>query len=518
MSIIHASPLPDVAIPDAALTEFVLRRGTELPDKAAFVEGASGRTVTFAGLSDSIHRFAGALVRRGFQPDDTMALIAPNLPEYAVAFHGIAVAGGVCTTVNPAYTAPEIRRQLNDAGASGLITVPDAVPTALEAAEGTGVTEVIVIGEHNDAVPMAELLSADPIEQVPVDPASHVVALPYSSGTTGLPKGVMLTHRNLVANLVQFDAILGHPPNSTVLAVLPFFHIYGLQIIMNAALADGCTVVSLSRFDLVTALRLIEQHAITHFYAVPPMILALARHPVIDEFDPSSLQLVLSAAAPLGAELAEQAAARLGCPVIQGYGMTELSPATHLTPLDDYRPGSVGVTVPNCEMRIVDVVTGNDLGEGGTGELWVRGPNVMMGYLNSPQATAETIDSEGWLHTGDIAVIDEHDHLHIVDRVKELIKYKGFQVAPAELEALILSHPAVADVAVVGIPDDEAGELPKAFVTLKPDAEATETEIADFVADNVATYKQVRIVEFTGEIPKSPTGKILRRLLRHPNS
>ena len=287
-----------------------------------------------------------------------------------------------------------------------------------------------------------------------------------------------------------------------------------MQVLMNGLLANGCTVISMPRFDLVQALELIQEHKITHFFAVPPMILALAKQPIIDNYDLSSLEMVMSGAAPLGAELSEEAATRIQCDVIQGYGMTELSPVSHMTPPGQYRPGSVGVTVPNSECRIVDPETGQDKGVGEEGELWVRGPMVMAGYLNNPQATEETIDSDGWLHTGDVAVIDEFEHIYIVDRVKELIKYKGFQVPPAELEALIISHPAVADVAVIGIPDDEAGELPKAFVTLKPDMNVTGTEIQDFVADKVATYKQIRLVEFIDEIPKSASGKILRRFLR----
>ena len=514
MAIIHKSPYEDVEILDVPITEFVLRHADALVDKPAFIEGASGRVVTFGELKNLIHRFAGGLASRGFGPGDTLALVSPNLPEYAVAFHGTAVAGGTVTTVNPTYGAEEIRFQLNDAKASILVTIEAAVPMALEAIEGTDVTEIIVIGAHEDATPLSEVVSSEPIDQVPVDLSSHAMVLPYSSGTTGLPKGVILTHRNLVANLCQCDGVIEYNQDASGLAVLPFFHIYGMQVLMNGLLANGCTVISMPRFDLVEALTLIQTHKITHFFAVPPMILALAKHPIIDNFDLSSLEMVLSGAAPLGSELAEEAAARISCEVIQAYGMTELSPATHITPSGQYRPGSVGLTVPNAECRIVDPETGEDQDTGGEGELWIRGPMVMSGYLNNPEATALTIDEDGWLHTGDVAIVDEHQHFYIVDRVKELIKFKGFQVPPAELEAIIITHPAVADVAVIGIPDDEAGELPKAFVTLKPEMEATDTDIKDFVADKVATYKQIQMVEFIDEIPKSASGKILRRFLR----
>ncbi|MGI9623716.1 MAG: AMP-binding protein [Acidimicrobiales bacterium] len=518
MTIIHKSTLADLTIPEVPITEYVLRRANDLADKPAFIEGASGRVLTFAQMSEAIHRFAGGLAARGFGTDSTLALVAPNLPEYSIVFHGAAVAGGTVTTVNPTYGPDEIRYQLNDAAASLLVTYPDAVPACIAACEGTGVTDIIVLGEHEDAIAFSELLAAEPIEQTPIDVHSKIMVLPYSSGTTGLPKGVMLTHFNLVANLEQCDAMIEYSSEASALAVLPFFHIYGMQILMNGLLSNGCTVVSMPRFDLVGALELIQTHKITHFFAVPPMILALAKHPVIDNYDLSSLQMVLSGAAPLGSELAEEAAARIDCEVVQAYGMTELSPATHVTPSGGYRPGTVGLTVPNCEIRIVDPESGEDQGVGAEGELWIRGPNVMVGYLNNAEATAETIDADGWLHTGDVAIIDDDDHVSIVDRVKELIKYKGFQVPPAELEALIITHAAVADVAVIGVPDEEAGELPKAFVVLKPGEEATADQIMEFVAEDVAGYKKIRLVEFIDEIPKSPSGKILRRFLRDQGS
>ena len=267
------------------------------------------------------------------------------------------------------------------------------------------------------------------------------------------------------------------------------------------------------RFDMEQALGLIQKYKVTQFFAVPPIVLGLAKHPAVDNFDLSSLRKIFCGAAPLGAELGEEAAERIGCAVVQGYGMTELSPISHATAGNNAKSGSSGITVPNTECRLVDE-NGDDQGVGGRGELWVRGPQVMMGYLNNPEATAATIDDDGWLHTGDVAVIDADGHTYIVDRVKELIKYKGFQVPPAELEALVVTHPAVADVAVIGVPDDEAGELPRAYVVLKPGMEATAEDLQAFVAEHVATYKQIRQVVFTDEIPKSASGKILRRFLR----
>ena len=268
------------------------------------------------------------------------------------------------------------------------------------------------------------------------------------------------------------------------------------------------------RFDMVEALQAVQDLKITRFFAVPPIILGLAKHPIVDQYDMSSVRQIFSGAAPLGAELAAEAGVRLGCEVVQGFGMTELSPVSHCTVEGDYRPGTSGITASNTESRIVDPVGGEDQGVGDRGELWVRGPQVMKGYLNNPEATAATVDADGWLHTGDVAIIDEFGHMTIVDRLKELIKFKGFQVAPAELEALIITHPKVADVAVIGIADDEAGEVPKAFVTAVDGETVTLEEIQALVAEHLVSYKQIKVLEVIEAIPKSAAGKILRKELR----
>ncbi len=511
---LYTSPLPAVDIPVAPVTEFVLRRVNDHPEKPALIDGTTGRTYSFAELSDVIHRLAGGLVARGFAPGGTLALMAPNLPEYAIIFHAVAVAGGVVTTVNPTYGADEVAFQLRDAGATELVTVGMFAEVAKEAITGTEISEVITIDGVAGTTALDSIFG-DPIQQSPVNPVDDVVVLPYSSGTTGLPKGVMLTHPTLVANICQCDhAIVYQPDGEVALAFLPFFHIYGMQVLMNGLLANGVTVVTLPRFDLDQALSLVQEHRITRFFAVPPVVLALAKHPAVDSYDLSSLVQVFSGAAPLGAEIAMEAEKRIGCEVVQGYGMTELSPVSHTTPPGMFKAGSSGVTVSNTESRIVDPDTGEDQPFGERGELWVRGPQVMKGYLNNPEATAATLDSDGWLHTGDVAIIDEDHHMTIVDRVKELIKYNGFQVPPAELEALLITHPEVNDVAVIGIPDESAGELPKAFIVRSPGSEVTAEDLQAFVAEHVASYKHIRLVEFIDEIPKSASGKILRRLLR----
>ena len=522
MTIIHTSPLPSVVIPDTTITAHVLRRADDLADRVAIRDTSGASSYTFAQLGEAIGRLAGGLQASGFGPGSVLGLMAPNVPDYAVVFHGAATAGGAVTTINPTYGAEEVRYQLNDAGATSLAVLTPFLDTALAAAEGTEVATIIAIPAPG-APPPADLpdgvitladAMGEPIEQVPVDTGDDIVVLPYSSGTTGLPKGVMLTHHNLVANIEQCRHAIFYTDDEVALAALPFFHIYGMQVLMNGLLANGVTVVTMPRFDMVEALTAVQDLQVTRFFAVPPMVLGLAKAPIVDDYDLSSLRQIFSGAAPLGAELAAEAGERVGCEVVQGYGMTELSPVSHCTVEGDYRPGTSGVTVSNTETRIVDPGTGEDQPVGERGELWVRGPQVMKGYLNNPEATAATLDDEGWLHTGDVAIVDGHHHVSIVDRLKELIKYKGFQVPPAELEALIVTHPKVADVAVIGVADDEAGEVPKAFVVAAPGETVTLDDIQALVGEHLVSYKQIRQLEVIEAIPKSASGKILRRELR----
>jgi acyl-CoA synthetase (AMP-forming)/AMP-acid ligase II len=509
------SHLPDVDIPDVSLTKFVLGAAERFGDKAAFVEGTSGRVTTYAQLVSDVRSAAAALARKGLKKGDVVGIFSPNLPEYVVAFYASASLGAASTLVNPLYTIEETRRQLADAGARLLFTVPQLLGAAREASQGTRVEELFVFGEAEGATAFASLLEGGgEVPEVEIDPREDVVALPYSSGTTGVCKGVMLTHRNLVANLSQIRASGHDLSNDTLVCFLPLFHIYGLVAIANLALLCGATVVMMPRFDLQQLLRVMQDYRVSFAHLVPPVILALAKSPAVEAYDLSHLRTIFSGAAPLGAELTRECEARLGCEVIQGYGMTETSPATHITPPGAGKPGAVGPCVPNMECKLVSVETGEDLeGASECGEICVRGPQVMKGYLNCPEATARTVDADGWLHTGDVGYADEDGYFYVVDRAKELIKYKAFQVAPAELEALLLSHPSVADAAVIPSPDEEAGEVPKAFVVVREGHGMTETEVLDFVAARVAPYKKVRRVEFVSQVPKSPSGKILRRLL-----
>ncbi len=511
---IFRAPEPDRVIPEVPLTPFLLERAHDRGDKPAFIDGPSGRTITYRGLSDAVRATAAGLAARGFRKNDVFAIYSPNLPEYAVAFHAVSLVGGIVTTINPAYTAGELGRQLEDAGARALVTVPGCLDKAAEAARDAGVRELYVFGEAEGAIPFHSLLAGggEP-PGVTFDPREQLVVLPYSSGTTGLPKGVMLTHYNLVANIVQSTNMLELGDRDIMLGVLPFFHIYGMVVIMNLAIYVGATVVTMPRFELEACLQIVEKYKITFANVVPPLVLAFAKSPIVDKYDLGSLHTLFSGAAPLAESTATAASARLGCRVVQGYGLTETSPVTHATRIgaDSIKIGGIGPPLPNTESKVVDVVTGAELGPGEQGEICVRGPQVMKGYLNRPDATSAMIDADGWLHTGDVGYADEDGCFFIVDRVKELIKYKGLQIAPAELEAILVSHPSVADAAVIPMASEEAGEVPKAFVVLKSDVPPD--QIMSYVAERVAPYKRIRALDVIDQIPKSPSGKILRRVL-----
>jgi len=510
---IFKSPHPDVEIPETSLRPLVLRHAERLGEKVAIVEAGSGRSYTYAELASNATKLGAGLHARGFGKGDVMAIMAPNLPEYPIAFLGVAAVGGINTTLNPLYTADEIAFQLRDSKARFLLTVPPLIEKAKEAAAKSSVKEIIVFGEAEGAVSFASLLAGGVAPETHIDPEEDLVALPYSSGTTGFSKGVMLTHRNLVANLVQAGSVIRIGEDEKIIAVLPFFHIYGMTVIMNHSLYRGATLVSMPRFELEPCLQAVQDHKVTRFFLVPPIVVLLAKHPAIDKYDLSSVKRAFSGAAPLDADTAQAASARIGCRISQGYGLTETSPVSHIvSDSDEAVPGSVGSAAPNTECKIVDVASEKELGRNEDGEIWIRGPQVMKGYLNNDQATKNSIDADGFFHTGDIGHIDDHDLYFIVDRLKELIKYKGFQVAPAELEALLLSHPNISDVAVIGVRDEEGEEVPKAFVVLKEPQDTA--EIMEFVAARVAPHKKIRRVEVVDQIPKSPTGKILRRILR----
>lgn len=521
---LHSS-FSDVDIPNVPVYDYLFGSlEEERLDAVAIIDGMSGAETTYRQLIAQIDLFAGALAARGVGVGTVVAVLCPNVPAFATVFHGILRAGATATTINSLYTAEEIANQITDAGAEWLITVSPLLPGAAAAAEKLGMPadHLIVLdgAEGHPSLP-ALLGEGHHAPEVSFDPATHLAVLPYSSGTTGRPKGVMLTHRNLVANVAQCAPVLTVGDDDRVLAVLPFFHIYGMTVLLNFAVRQRAALVTMPKFDLPEFLRIISEHRTSWVFVAPPIAVALAKHPIIDQYDLSPIRVIFSGAAPLDGALAAAVERRLGCSVVQGYGMTETSPAVNLIPAerDDIDKSSIGPLVPNTEARLVDPETGVDVevpaeGVSEPGELWVRGPQVMTGYLNRPDATAEMLDDEGWLRTGDIATVTDGETFRIVDRLKELIKYKGYQVAPAVVEAVLLEHPAIADAAVVGANDEDGQEVPKAFVVRQADAELSAQDVMDFVASRVAPHEKVRLVEFIDVVPKSASGKILRKDLR----
>lgn len=523
---VFRSPYPDIAIPEVDLLTFLFDRKNGPPKgKAAFIDSVSGETITYAELITRVNNLAAGLHAHGIRERDVVGIYAPNHIEYGIFSFAALRLGAAVTTANPTYTPGELNFQLSDSNAKLLVTIPDLLENARKAIPGTKVKEIFVFGNIGvqDVRPIRSLETfANPPQVTINNVRDRTCFICYSSGTTGRPKGVELTHYNIVSNVLQVYHADKESFRDTDVwcAVLPLYHCYALILVLCVGLHTGISIVYQSKFDLEQYLKIVQTYKITLAHIVPPIILGLAKSPLVDKYDLSSLRVIFSGAAPLGRDVEDEVRKRLGCVVKQGYGMTELSPVSHMNPSDPSKivSGSIGYLIANQEAKIVDPVTGKELGVEEEGELWVRGPNVMKGYLNRPDATAETIDKDGFLHTGDVAKVDKNGYFYITDRLKELIKVKGLQVAPAELEAYLLTHPAVADSAVIGVPDERAGEAPKAFVTIKPGFTKDEKlakEIIAFIEKKVAPHKRLRGgIEFMDVIPKSPSGKILRRILK----
>jgi acyl-CoA synthetase (AMP-forming)/AMP-acid ligase II/enoyl-CoA hydratase/carnithine racemase len=511
---IFHSPHPLVEIPETSLTDFVLRHVSRLSDKPAFVDGASGRTISYGQAAEQIGKVAGALADRGFSTGDVLAIYAPNLIEYPILIHAAVTAGGAVTTVNPVSSVEDLNKQLMATSASMLVTTTAMLPRARAAAENTAVKELILLDEAPHELTYKHLLELNkPPRSAEINPKNDVAVLPFSSGTTGLPKGVMLTHHNMVANAAQFASLSITTEQDVVLSIPPLFHIYGITVVVNVIMANGSTVVTMPQFDLETMLTLLQKYRITQAFLVPPVVQLLAKHPLVEKFDLTSLKSIVCGGAPLSADLSDACSQRLNCNVLQVYGMTEAGPVTHIGHRDSAKnsAGTIGPVIPNTSYRIVSVSTGEQLGPEQEGEIWVKGPQIMKGYLNNTVETEKILTADGWLKTGDVGKADKDGHLVVLDRIKELIKVKGFQVAPAELEGILLKHPAVAEAAVVPSPDQECGEVPVAYIVKK--GSVTADQLMEFVAEQVTSYKRIRLVEFVDSIPKTSSGKILRREL-----
>ncbi|KAL5008842.1 hypothetical protein ScPMuIL_014423 [Solemya velum] len=519
---IHRSPFPDVEIPNVSLPDFLLPLYAQYGSKEAVMDADTGKIYTYLELRDNIIRIASGLAKLGYKKGDVLAICSSNNPEFSMVLTATAMLGVILTTINTAYSVGEIAHHLEHSEARGIVTLSALVPGVQAAIDSNPniqmkIRDKIVLGEAIGWQPFSTLTEDDGKsvpDNVDINPKEDLLVLPYSSGTTGLPKGVMLTHHNVLANILQIEDHIHMGSEDRALGVLPFFHIYGMVPVMFGCLKKGAKLVTIPRFDPELFLTSIQKEKISILHIAPPLALFMAKHPMISQYDTSSLRHVISGAAPLGEALTAEFMDRMKVPLCQGYGLTETSPVIFCDTEPPHK-GTIGTLVPNTVAKIVDVETNQPVDTNETGELCVQGPQVMKGYLKNPEATRDMIDNDGWLHTGDIGYVRDDGIFLICDRLKELIKYKGFQVPPAEMESLLLKHPGVQDAGVIGVPDEEAGELPKAFVVCKPDSQLTAEDIQSYVEQNAAAFKKLRGgVEFVDEIPKSISGKILRRVLR----
>ncbi|KAI9103184.1 hypothetical protein DFS34DRAFT_646574 [Phlyctochytrium arcticum] len=527
---VFTSDVPNVEIPIIDSYSFIFDGAANFPrrDQTAMIDAATGMRVSYGELVHRINRFASGLkFKVKLDRWDVVGIFSPNHIDYPTVVYGALRAECAVTLANPAYTVDELAYQLNDAGAEILVTFAPLLETALAAAAkaGIGRERVFIIDQKatNGIKSITDVFSCEylPAAKFTRDELMNKPAyLCYSSGTTGRSKGVETTHYNMVANALQIHSFHQHyNPHSPIdvwTGVLPFYHIYGLNCSLHVCFLAGLPLVVFQKFDLVKYLEAMEKYKVTFTHVAPPIIVALAKHPIVEKFNLTYLRGIMSGAAPLGADISLDVMKRLKCEVFQGYGMTETSPVTHISARPRTPLGSVGLLLPNVQARIVNPDTGKECNVNENGELWVRGPMVMKGYHNNEAATRDTIDADGYLHTGDIGYVDSEGNFYLVDRLKELIKYKGFQVPPAELEGYLLTHPSIADAAVISRPDEAAGELPRAFIVLKPNAPpVTEKEVMKFIEERVAQHKRLRGgVAVLSEIPKSASGKILRRILR----
>uniref|UniRef100_A0AAU6QEA2 4-coumarate--CoA ligase n=1 Tax=Nepeta nuda TaxID=1533225 RepID=A0AAU6QEA2_9LAMI len=531
--VIFRSKLPDIYIPKhLPLHSYCFENISKYRSKPCLINGATGEVYTYEEVEATSKKAAAGLSRLGLRHGDTIMILLPNSPEFVFAFLGASYIGAVSTMANPYFTPAEVVKQAKASNAKLIITQACHVGKVNGYAMDSGVRVVLIDSppaaaddDNNNYLQFSELIGGDESEipAVEISP-DDVVALPYSSGTTGLPKGVMLTHKGLVTSVAQ--QVDGENPNlyvhsdDVMICVLPFFHIYSLNSILLCGLRGGAAILLMQKFEIVPFLELIQKYKVTIGPFVPPIVLAIVKSPVVDKYDLSSVRTVMSGAAPLGKELEE--AVRIKFPnakLGQGYGMTEAGPVLAMCLAFAKEPfeiksGACGTVVRNAEMKIVDTETGVSLGRNQPGEICIRGDQIMKGYLNDPESTESTIDKQGWLHTGDVGFIDEDDELFIIDRLKEIIKYKGYQVAPAELEALLLNHPNISDAAVVPLKDEQAGEVPVAFVVKSNGSTITEDEIKQFISKQVIFYKRINRVFFIDAIPKNPSGKILRKDLK----
>jgi long-chain acyl-CoA synthetase len=526
-----------IQLPRDTLPEILKANAQRAAEKISLIY--YGREITFGELDDATDRFAGWLVSREVQPGDRVAIYLENCPQFAIAYYGALKAGAVNVCLNPMHKAIELQHELDDSGARVLVT-SDQGYGAIEPIRAATPLEGIVVTSYRDYLPAEPTLPVPPSlleagkQWKGTEALSDILAtstrlmaphrralddtalLQYTSGTTGVPKGAELTHGNIVANLELQKVFMGGSDADVVLAVLPWFHITGMECQLNLAAYMGATLVGLGRFDLEAVLRAIQQYRCSLTTLITTINVAIVNDPRTPEFDLSSLRACFSGGAPVPAAIARRWEAVTGYKLIEGYGLSETTAPTHVNPPARPKYGTIGVPLPLADAKIVSLEDGvTELPIGESGEIVVRGPMVMKGYWRRPDATAEAI-RDGWFSTGDIGRVDEEGYFIIDDRKKDMIKASGYSVFPAEVEAIMYRHPAIAEVGVIGVPDPYRGEQVMAFVVLKPGAKGkvAEQEIIGWCRNEMSVYKAPRVVKFIDSLPKSGSGKVLKRVLR----
>ncbi|MGO8987945.1 MAG: class I adenylate-forming enzyme family protein [bacterium] len=513
---------PPIEVPLESLTFPLRKAAKEFPKKVAVIEPeAGGKEYTYRWLDEKSSVLAASLAGMGVEAGDRVGLWMKNSLGYILSFYGILKAGAIVVPVSTHYGEREVLYQLRETEVKGMITSDSLyAPLGNLISQVEGLRFVVLEGQAElpaGTIPFSSLLTGSNRldRSIGIDPKEKIAVLPFSSGTTGLPKGVMLTHFNLLSDLHQVVQVHEVSEADVMINQLPFFHIYGMTVLMGTSVLAGATQVVVSQFRPVDQfLSLFETYRPTLFFTVPLIIQEFCHHPKVPTMDWSRLRYVNAGGAILSPEVQQRFKEITGVPVMVGYGLTESSPTTHVTPIRKIKLGSIGLPLSLTEDRIVDPETGIELPTRKVGELCIRGPQVMKGYYNNPDATAQTVVN-GWLRTGDLAWKDEEGYVFIVDRLKEVIKCKGFQVAPAEIEHILVGHPDIKDAAVVGEPHPEYGEVPVAYVVLRDKASLSPEAIIEYAAQGLAKYKRLARVIFTEAIPRSPSGKILRRILKN---